>query len=605
MYFKENEIIKDGVSKLNDHFAIIEGNSLTVEQILGFTRELPLLAVNTLYTSSLHHAFNELVTYFDKFDNILRNDKLSKKLKNKEISDTFKKSYFNFNDNDGVIDKRHVNGQISIYKEWLEFASKHGVKSSENFENLKKEIEDIAVYFKKTSKLANDLISIVEMIESNKENLRYLDVLVDEFMQTYSEKVNDLDTFMYNLSDHTSKYENILYRITNDIQVLQHSIQEKSPETMKTLAEKFCETQNSNDSGISNFLKAKDFDDVIDVRIQLKGQSRPDNILFIDGSYAYVDTGIYLHTTSNRVYEQENKHFSESILNHLSRKKPKIANFFKKFLDVEEVEIVIPVLDTYQQYSDVISKSGINILQLEGKSLEAVDDIFNAVILEHKVNQYIGSILSKKYEHLLTDESRSIFKSLYETGVSKQSLQTFIGKKLAALKTPEDFFDYVEKVKIHFSSFNEESLNAKLLGVDIKPTYSKDGVVIFHVDNFDKSSKLGSVSWCIARTESYFNGYTNNGSRQYFMYDFNKKEEDNTSMIGVTLYKDGTIRASHLKNDDDFRFLDNYSKLHLEIIKNDFEHFKLTESLSKTMLEKYNLSSEVKEINNKKIGPTI
>lgn len=103
------------------------------------------------------------------------------------------------------------------------------------------------------------------MIESNKENLRYLDVLVDEFMHTYSEKVNDLDTFMYNLSDHTSKYENILYRITNDIQVLQHSIQEKSPETMKTLAEKFCETQNSNDSGISNFLKAKDFDDVIDV----------------------------------------------------------------------------------------------------------------------------------------------------------------------------------------------------------------------------------------------------------------------------------------------------------------------------------------------------
>lgn len=239
------------------------------------------------------------------------------------------------------------------------------------------------------------------------------------------------------------------------------------------------------------------------------------------------------------------------------------------------------------------------------ENLRSVDDIFNAVILEHKVNQYIGSILSKKYEHLLTDESRSIFKSLYETGVSKQSLQTFIGKKLAALKTPEDFFDYVEKVKIHFSSFNEESLNAKLLGVDIKPTYSKDGVVIFHVDNFDKSSKLGSVSWCIARTESYFNGYTNNGSRQYFMYDFNKKEEDNTSMVGVTLYKDGTIRASHLKNDDDFRFLDNYSKLHLEIIKNDFEHFKLTESLSKTMLEKYNLSSEVKEINNKKIGPTI
>lgn len=605
MYFKENETVKDGLSKFNDHFARISGDSLTVEQLLGFTRELPLLAVNTVYTASLKHAFIELVKYFDKFDNIRSNENLSKKLKSKEISDTLKKTYFNFDDNDGVIDKRQVNGQISIYKEWLDFASQHGVKSSKNFENLKKELEDIAVYFKRTSQLANDLINIVEMIEKNKENLRYVDVLVDEFMQTYIEKVNDLDAFITNMDKHTSNYENILYRITNDIELLQTAIKKKSPETMKTMAEKFCETQNSHDSCISNFLRAKDFDEFIDVRMQLKGQSRPDNILFIDGSYAYVDTGIYLHTTSNRVYEQENKYLSESILNHLSRKKPKIANFFKKFLDEEEVEIIIPVLDTYQQYSDVISKSGMNVLQLERKSLETVDDMFNAVILEHKINQYVGSILSKKYEHLLTDESRSIFKSLYETGVSKQSLQTFIGKKLAALKTPEDFFEYVEKVKIHFSSFNEESLNAKLLGVDIKPTYSQDGVVIFHVDNFDKSSKLGSVSWCISRTESYFNGYTNNGSRQYFMYDFNKKEEDNTSMIGVTLYKDGTIRASHLKNDDDFRFLDNYSKLHLEIIKNDFEDFTLNESLSKTMLDKYSLFSERKEINNKRIGLSI
>jgi len=605
MHFKENETVKDSLSKLETHFATIESRSLTTEQLLGFTRELPLLSANTLYVSSLKHAFTDLSIHFDKFENVLRNDTLSKKLKNKEISELFRHTYFDFDDNDGVIDKGHINGQLSIYKEWLDFSSKHGVNSNQNFENLKKEMEGIAVYFKKTAAIVRDLISIVDAIENSKENLRYVNILMNEFIDIYNEKVNDGNLFVSSINKHLSDYEHSLYLITQDIQLLQSAIKKKSPETMKTLAEKFCSTQIINDGSISSFLKSKEFDDIIDVRVQLKGQSRPDNILFIDGSYAYVDSGIYLHTISHRVYEQEKKYFAESIINHLSRKKPKIANFFKTFLDVESVELVIPVLDTYQQYSDVINKSGINVLQLEGKSLEAVDDIFNAVILEHKINQYVGSILSKKYEHLLTDDSRDIFKSLYESGVSKQSLQTFIGKKLAALKTPDEFFEYVEKVKIHFSSFNEESLNAKLMGVGVTPTYSKDGVVIFHVDDFDKSKKLGSVSWCIARTESYFSGYTNNGSRQYFMYDFNKKEEDNTSMIGVTLHKDGTIRASHLKNDDDFRFLDSYSQLHLEIIKNDFEHFKLTDTLSKTMKEKYNLFSEEKDTKNKKIGPSI
>lgn len=605
MHFKENETVKDSLSQLENHFATIESRSLTTEKLLGFTRELPVLAVNTLYVTGLKHAFTELGLHFYNFDNIVSNNTLSKKLKNKEISDLFRHTHFYLDDKDGVIDKRHINGQLSIYKEWLDFSSVHGIESNQNFENLKKEMEGIAVYFKKTATIARELISIVDTIENNKENLRYVNILIDDFIHIYNEKVKDADLFVRNINKNLSDYEHSLHIITQDIQLLQSAVKKKSPETMKTLAEKFCDTQNINDSSISSFLKSKEFDDAIDVRVQLKGQSRPDNILFVDGSYAYVDSGIYLHTISHSVYEQEKKYFAESIINHLSRKKPKIANFFKTFLDVESVELVIPVLDTYQQYSDVINKSGINVLQLEGKSLEAVDDIFNAVLLDHKITQYVGSILSKKYEHLLTDESRDIFKSLYESGVSKQSLQTFIGKKLAALKTPDDFFEYVEKVKIHFSSFNEESLNAKLLGVDVTPTYSKDGVVIFHVDDFDKSKKLGSVSWCISRNDSYFSDYTNNGSRQYFIYDFNKKEENNTSMIGITLYKDGTIRASHLKNDDDFRFLDHYSQLHLEIIKSDFKHFKLTETLSKTMKEKYNLFSEEKDTKNKKIGPSI
>ena len=250
------------------------------------------------------------------------------------------------------------------------------------------------------------------------------------------------------------------------------------------------------------------------------------------------------------------------------------------------------MLDTYQQYSDVISQSGINILQLTDKSMEVVDDTINAAILAHKTNQYINSILSNKYEYLLTPESRDILKILYETGVSKQSLQDYIGKKIAALKTPEEFLSYVTNVKDHFSGFSQDALKIKLEGNGIKPCYDKDGIVIFHVENFEMSKKLGSVSWCISRNEYHFDNYTDSDSRQYFMYDFNKKESDNTSMVGFTLYQSGGVSASHLKNDDDFDFSSKYNMLHLEVLKNDFKLFKLDKEYSKIMKEQYNLGND-------------
>jgi hypothetical protein len=260
---------------------------------------------------------------------------------------------------------------------------------------------------------------------------------------------------------------------------------------------------------------------------------------------------------------------------------------------------IIPVMDTYQHYNDVITRSGINVLQMTDKSLEAVDDSMNEVIRQHKLKQYIHSILSKKYEHLLTPEATSVFKILYDTGVTKQALQDYVGKKIAALKTPEEFLEYVNKVKSHFSGFTPDALSAKLEGNGIIPCIDKDGVVVFHVKNFDLSKKLGSASWCISRTSSYFDDYTEQGARQYFMYDFNQNESSVDSMIGFTVRLDGTVSASHLKNDDSFNFDSKYKELHLEVLKNDFDAFKLCDEFSKIMKEKYNLGNYVEKPKNK------
>jgi hypothetical protein len=588
MHFKENESVKDSLGIIEKHFKEVSKRDITQEMLLGFTRDTPNFVINRGFVSQIKSDFTSVVTAYEtikeKFNETSSNSEIL------DIAESFTRGYFTLDDTGGVIDKRLVNGQMSMYKEWVDFAKSNGITSQENFDEFKKVLTDCSVFFKKASLTVKDLSDTIKEIRDNKRNGPYVRALIQDFIEVFNDKVVSQNDFFMNINKNVSRYENVLYKMTIDIETMKENIKKQTPEVMKTMANKFCDSQIDTDNDISNFLKSKDFDHLIETRVQLKGQSRPDSILFLDGSYAYVDNGQYRHTLSEYDYFDSRKELHESAIGHLSRKKPKVATFFKRFIEDSESAVdIIPVLDTYQQYGDVVARSGINVLQMTDKSMEAVDDSINEVVLEHKLNQYVNSILSNKYQHLLTPEARDMLKIIYEAGVNKQSLQNYVGKKIAALKTPEEFLEYVTKVKDHFSGFTHNALSTKLEGNGIKPCYDKDGIVIFHVENFETSKKLGSPSWCISRTSNYFEDYTDNGARQYFMYDFNEKETSNNSMIGFTIKKDGSVLASHLKNDDDFKFLTNYSALHLEVLKNDFNVFKLNDEYSKVMKEKYNL----------------
>jgi hypothetical protein len=588
MHFKENESVKDSLGIIEKHFKEVSKRDITQEMLLGFTRDTPNFVINRGFVSQIKSDFTSVVTAYEtikeKFNETSSNSEIL------DIAESFTRGYFTLDDTGGVIDKRLVNGQMSMYKEWVDFAKSNGITSQENFDEFKQVLTDCSVFFKKASLTVKDLSDTIKEIRDNKRNGPYVRALIQDFIEVFNDKVVSQNDFFMNINKNVSRYENVLYKMTIDIETMKENIKKQTPEVMKTMANKFCDSQIDTDNDISNFLKSKDFDHLIETRVQLKGQSRPDSILFLDGSYAYVDNGQYRHTLSEYDYFDSRKELHESAIGHLSRKKPKVATFFKRFIEDSESAVdIIPVLDTYQQYGDVVARSGINVLQMTDKSMEAVDDSINEVVLEHKLNQYVNSILSNKYQHLLTPEARDMLKIIYEAGVNKQSLQNYVGKKIAALKTPEEFLEYVTKVKDHFSGFTHNALSTKLEGNGIKPCYDKDGIVIFHVENFETSKKLGSPSWCISRTSNYFEDYTDNGSRQYFMYDFNEKETSNNSMIGFTIKKDGSVLASHLKNDDDFKFLTNYSALHLEVLKNDFNVFKLNDEYSKVMKEKYNL----------------
>lgn len=602
MNFKENEVVKNKLLRIIDHASTTSRRPLTQERMLEFDRDFSDFVFNDWHVSNIkrdleriaenYNLFKKAESYKDNYQ------------KSKEMLD-YIKSFHQHDDMSGIIDEYSVTGNFSVYMEWLEFAQKHGYESKHNPDTFLKDLKDAATEINDAHYIIKDLSESLTLITGSKKNHRYTMALIEEYKSEYENNIKDQLSYMRNINQNSRKFVDTLEIMKFDIYNMKNTLMSQFPDMFEPIAKRFCEFKDNDDNSVSNFLKVKEFDDKIDTRLEFKGQKTSDVVIFKDGSMAIKIDETYSYTTDYAEFKNLKWNLFDSSIGYLSRKKPKIAEFFKAYVEDSDIDNIIDVLDTHQQYSDVITRANVDILKLKDKSLEAVDDMFNKIIIDHNINNYTKSILSKKYYDLLTPEVSKVFKILYETSVTKQDLQEYVGKKLAAIKTPEEFLAYMTKVKEHFTGFSEEALSAKLKGLDIKPTYAKNGVVVFHVKNFEESNKLGSVSWCISRNKTYFNDYTNDGSRQYFMYDFNKGEDDRESMVGFTIYKDGGIRASHWKNDDNFGFNHVYPELHLEVLKEDLKEFNLSEKYKKELKEKHQINFEPEKQSIKKIGPSI
>jgi hypothetical protein len=107
------------------------------------------------------------------------------------------------------------------------------------------------------------------------------------------------------------------------------------------------------------------------------------------------------------------------------------------------------------------------------------------------------------------------------------------------------------------------------------------------INNYEASKALGSGSWCISRHESHFDSYAGKADKlQFFVFDYTKESNDKMSMIGITLNKDGTHSAAHIKNDDPLYAKDNkFLALQKTIITENMHLFELSESMKKKLKE--------------------
>lgn len=325
---------------------------------------------------------------------------------------------------------------------------------------------------------------------------------------------------------------------------------------------------------IAGFLQNKideDEDDQkgIKLRVDLDGYKTSEIIVFVDDSMlGKRKDGSYFDIFTKKQLKSVHDSIIVEHIKNTFNKNPTIAkNFIEIFYKEESalsIKRLLPSIETYSnnidffnnkpfdlkaEYEDSFKKYGKEIYRV----YEDLDDKMNKKIKKHKVYQLAHSIASSKYRSLYNEESYKIIEDIYDLNLKTDIFQEYIGKKIAAYKTPEQFNEGLSKFLSSFNSFEMDSMINKANEAGARIISQDDDILILGIDEYEQSKLLGSSSWCIVRDEHYFKSYTSYGNEQYFVFDFSKESSDESSMMGITLDNRGDYSAAHFKDDSEMR----------------------------------------------------
>lgn len=352
-------------------------------------------------------------------------------------------------------------------------------------------------------------------------------------------------------------------------------------------ADVYTDHLKNKQNGVAAFLTEKTNDNLEHPRItDIEGSSYKKILVFQDYSFIVEDNfgkliefnsanevkdfrTILLKQTIADIFDK-NPHYSKMFFN-LTKEIDDLSsnNFFNSILTFKENMIILKN-NSYDYFNDYKEQISIEPKKALYKIFEAIDDNMHKILKNHKIKQYADSISSSKYSNLYDDNTYKIMEGLYDLKVSKQDLQDYVGKKLAAYKTTELLNDALKQLLASFNDFSPDAVIKKAEHSGAEVLLSSDDMVILKIFSFDQSKALGSNSWCISRDKSYFNSYTSKNKEQYFVYDFNYESTQIESMIGVTL-DNGNYSAAHFKNDEAVEEDESYDLDEIVDLINDLE----------------------------------
>lgn len=474
------------------------------------------------------------------------------------------------------------NGTDVIFHQWALEAKKHGIDISDErkqfealqkkaFESLKKvekhkRIIDTAIF--KTADVGismptmdNDRMRLNQLISYYADNIDYLSI---------NSLIELASTGGYGLLD-----------LKNDFNDLTRSIVEKirdqQPHAYYSMAEMYSQILNNGSGDLTAFFSNKFDESAIEFNVELsKSQSIKRATLFVDGSVLFIDKeGQHIIPENSKELNTKIQAFNLDLLDFKFRKQPSFGKIFKNKL-LEDNDTIVKALTTANSFIinyDILKQMKFD-QSIFNKGFEAINDYIDNSVKTYKVNRYANSILSSKNKHLMTQQAYPYFEKFYDQKLKEEFVQDYIGKKLAMLKTPEEFTAFVKEVHDKLFAFGMLSTMTTLEVLNKKALVHTNDECIVRIESFAESQKLGTTNWCISRYESYFDDYVKGDNRQYFVFDYTKESSDTMSMIGITLNSSGDVYAAHKKNDDSVKYHSSIDDLRLKIVCLDYEFYK-------------------------------
>lgn len=241
------------------------------------------------------------------------------------------------------------------------------------------------------------------------------------------------------------------------------------------------------------------------------------------------------------------------------------AEIIYKLLEVGiDKDYIYSNYNNYKKIENITNKDGIflidyfkkirkdeNIDELK-KRYEQFNDQVNKSLYNDKKKKLIKPISSSQYKHLFSNEgitTDSLFLELAMLDIDKNYIQDNIAKKIKSFKSSEDLNNALIQIIETFNSWDFNKNLKKIKESNVKILSSENNKIIFEVNDFESSAKLGSTMWCITRDNEMFKHYRDDLNRIVFCYDFNKKVQENDSKTAYIVNAAGNVNSGYYKDD--------------------------------------------------------
>jgi hypothetical protein len=542
---------------------------LTLKNQYLFSKKLLNTELNTSYLEKLYKKLHDNY-YINELNNnlkyILNADNLS------EHSVKILEEFFSPNNHNKLKD------YLLFLKSVKSFENE--ISKNLNFINNKPFV-DIEDKYKSISLLNNfneefnKLISseIFIKFENSIINQNNFNLEIYKLLKNDSPKEKIVNYILLNNKDNFNNFSENFYSLYDNIIELNSNFMNATDEIFKLLIKSEVYLA---DLAFSAFISIKNYNDYSYLNQFSKEKIPLDINENIKSLISFNDHSILLEKENNcfdLIYSKKSSLDFKDKLNtiYLREKYQKNPFLCREFIEITKLnkdfnyEETFELFEKYYENQQIFKNFNFNLKKFikesknkdYSKTIEDAEDKLTTILIDHSVNNIIKNLSSSKNLHLFNKESYELIKDVLNQKIKIESLNNFIGKKMAKFKNTEDLNKSLKQF-INLFGFSYNGIINKANDLNIKIISKENNSVILEIENFEKSSIMGSPSWCISTSETYFKSYVTEDNKQYFIYDFNKENTSNESLIGITLDKEGDFITGHLKDDD---YIDENNKI--------------------------------------------